>query len=92
MNLYFGLWANEFETWGMMFAIGGTAEFEWRTISGTQRGAVFVEANICGRQTSEGIKGNNGLLKSAVTQQNYHNCQRRRRQKRCCSKSSDGWP
>lgn len=52
-----------------MLAVGGTAGFERRTISGAQRSAVFAEANICGRQTSAGIKGNNGLLKSVVSQQ-----------------------
>ena len=65
----FRLRANELEAWGAVFFICVAAGLEGRTIGGTKRSAIFVEAHISGRQTSAGIERDNGFLKSVTVQQ-----------------------
>ena len=52
-----------------MFFICMAAGLEGRTIGGTERGTVFIEAHVSGRQTSAGIERDNGFLKSVIFQQ-----------------------
>ena len=52
-----------------MLFIGMAAGLEGRTIGGTKRGAIFVEAHISGKRTFAGIEWDNGFLKSVILQQ-----------------------